>query len=198
MISHHEDAIFWLEIAILWWFFFWPYRQYHIDRVRHELFVIRNHFFDSAAHGEHILFEDPAYMMTRTTINGMLRSIEDFTLLNLLVLVWRYSRSRARRDSCARHTIRFKRSIAQLSPEGRKLVWDTTRDATRVFVTYALYTSIIGLVLIALFRLSAIVQYLRGWHSRFLALYRHVRLALNYESNIAGNDSLPIYAETTV
>lgn len=77
-------AFIWLFAGILWWIFFFLYRNYRVDLLRHRLFVIRNNLFLAASRGE-IDFNHPAYVMTRKTLNGTIRFAHQLSLTQLLL-----------------------------------------------------------------------------------------------------------------
>ncbi len=56
----------------VWTVFQWFYRGYRVDLLKDRLFAIRDDLFDLARHGR-VSFENPAYCMLRTTLNGFLQ-----------------------------------------------------------------------------------------------------------------------------
>lgn len=64
---------------------FWLYRDYRIDRFRHQVFVLRDSLFDAAADGL-IPFDHPAYRLLRTLMNGHLRFAHKLTLWQPVIL----------------------------------------------------------------------------------------------------------------
>lgn len=184
-----SEIISLLLMALLWWLFFWPYQAYKVDRTRCELFLIRNRLFDAAAEGNAIEFNNPAYTMTRTTINGMLRSIENYGLLRIGILIWRSSRNKPWRRACARHAIEFKRARRQLSPSGRKLVEEAMDEATKIFLGYVVRTSPIGLCILGLFWMSKAIRGIWNWGGRARRFLNHLKVIVDYESNVAGHEN---------
>ena len=79
----------WLSLLGLWVWFFWLYRDYRIDAYRQRLFALRNQLWDYAAAG-HISFDDPAYLVVRNRLNGLIR------FAHLLSLVWLLAAAGAR------------------------------------------------------------------------------------------------------
>ncbi len=75
----------WVMLSALYFFWFWLYQQYRIDKVRYELFKIRDELFDYATTGK-ISFNDPAYTMLRQTLNGMIRFAHRTNILTLFIL----------------------------------------------------------------------------------------------------------------
>ena len=181
-----HEAVFWLLLGGLWWLFYWPYRSYRLDDARYRLFVIRDRLFDAAADGASIRFEDHAYGMARMTINGMLRSLEDYGVFRLLSILWRYQRDEHLREKCTQYGQTFDDAVQQLASEGQRLVVDTIAQADRVFLEYVFRTSLSMYLLYVVFRLLRPIRTL----SEFVRdLYRdRVKPALDLESNIAGHD----------
>ena len=61
------------------------YRGYRIDALRHRLFVLRGELFDYALVNG-LAFNDPAYVMLRTSMNSLLRFAHKMVFGQLLVL----------------------------------------------------------------------------------------------------------------
>jgi hypothetical protein len=95
------------------WILFWLYRDYSIDKVRQEMFTLRDQFFDEAAAGL-IPFDHAAYGLLRSTMNGFIRFAHKLTLPDLLVLrvIDRFSGD----DVSAEQpfSIRFQNAVADL------------------------------------------------------------------------------------
>lgn len=72
-------------LAALWCFFVWLHHDYRTDVLRYRLFLIRDKLFAYAEDGK-ISFDDPAYILTRTFINGSLRFAHRLTLTDLLLV----------------------------------------------------------------------------------------------------------------
>lgn len=185
MATPFAEATFWLLLAVLWWLFYWPYRRYRVDKTRYDLFVIRDRLFDVAAEGALVDFDHPAYGMTRTTLNGMLRTIEDYSFIRWGALFWRASHDQEWRNLCARHATEFKRAIEHLSPEGRREIERAMNEAQYVFIHYAIWTS---LTTIGLYAASMALRRVSNWSTRLRKPWQRIKLAVDYESNVAGRD----------
>jgi hypothetical protein len=75
------------SIAGLWWLLFWLYRDQRIDRFRQEVFDLRDNLFDLAVAGA-VRFDDPAYGMLRSTMNGFIRFGHRISLLQFLLFAF--------------------------------------------------------------------------------------------------------------
>jgi hypothetical protein len=100
----------------LWILLFWFYRDYSIDKVRQEMFALRDQLFDEAEAGL-IPFDHAAYGLLRSTMNGFIRFAHKLTLPDLLVLgvVDRFSGDEMSAEQS--FSIRFEAAIADLPSE---------------------------------------------------------------------------------
>lgn len=72
-------------LVILWVLILYCWPGYVLDRVRQELFSLRDELFDAAASGA-VSFESPAYRTLRDLMNGMIRFAHRMMSTSLLVL----------------------------------------------------------------------------------------------------------------
>ena len=80
-----ENLLTCIYLALLYLIVFVLYPKYRVDALRHRLFVIRGELFDFAlANG--LAFDDPAYVMLRSSINSMLRFAHKISIARFLVL----------------------------------------------------------------------------------------------------------------
>lgn len=135
-VSQLFSVIFWLEVLFLWWWYCFPCQQYRIDLLRYRLFLIRDELYDSAARGE-IGFDDPAYGMTRKTLNGMLRFAHELGLLQILALLWA---DRQRQDS-QDYQHHYAKALAQLTDHQRALVINARYKMHVAILLHVLTTS---------------------------------------------------------
>lgn len=70
-------------MAALAWFLLGPYNSYRIDRLRQDLFSIRDQLFLDAADGV-ISFDSRAYLANRAILNGMIRYTHRISLVRFL------------------------------------------------------------------------------------------------------------------
>lgn len=87
MINPEQIAMVTLFTATsctLWVLFFWLYRDYRLDYYREKLFSVRDELFDLADAGV-ISFDDPAYVMLRGIINGMISTGHRQGILSRLI-----------------------------------------------------------------------------------------------------------------
>lgn len=73
-----------VSITLLLIIMLFVYEQHRIDRLRNDLFALRDCLFDEAISGE-IDFDSPAYGATRKMINGMVRFAHRLNLIQFMV-----------------------------------------------------------------------------------------------------------------
>lgn len=74
-----------LGLIMFWLLYFLGWRPYRIDRVRHELFELRNELFLYGLSGE-ISFENDAYRMLRVRIEALIRFAHIMTLTRVIFI----------------------------------------------------------------------------------------------------------------
>jgi hypothetical protein len=129
-----------VSLCGLWCLYWWAYRSYRVDRLRYELFVLRNQLFDDTDAGI-IRFSDPVYGLLRTTLNGFLRFAHtvSFSRIGLLMLLSSDARS-PEPDGSGFHE-RWKQATQGLSPEAAGLAEDYLKRMHVVLVKHILLSS---------------------------------------------------------
>ncbi len=98
--------------------FGWLIRDYEIDRVRQDLFEIRDELFDLARTRQHgFSFDAPVYHQLRSTINGHIRFAPTFDFVSALILSYL-----VKPDSRVSNTLfedRWSEGLQALTVEGR-------------------------------------------------------------------------------
>ena len=187
-MTHLYEAVLWLLLGALWWHFHWPHRQYWVDETRYRLFVIRDNLFNAAARGSVIRFDDEAYGTTRTTINGMLRTLEDLSFWRIVLFSWRYNRDSALRKKCQRYREETAHAVNKLSPEGRALIEEMMRQAGAALLDHIISISLLFWIVFKGFSpLWWILKRAIEFKPSLPEKYSH---ALDFESNIAGHNVL--------
>lgn len=75
-----------ISIILLIILLFWLYQDYCLDAFRQKMFNLRDELFDEAYHGK-IGFDDDAYGMLRSAMNGMIRFGHKFNLVQVLFMM---------------------------------------------------------------------------------------------------------------
>ena len=148
-----------LSLAGLWILYFWFFWKYRIDKTRQELFAIRDELFDYAASGD-ISFDDPAYGLLRTTMNGMVRFTHEIYFLDLVALFI----SKYLSTTPGNFTERFNEEINRIqSIEARKKLKEFHIRMNMVIVEHLIKSSIPLLVLAILLVIIIVIQ--EGWEN---------------------------------
>lgn len=176
---------FYLLLGVLLWMFYGPHQKLRLAETRYRLFVLRDRLFDAAAQGEAIRFEDRAYAMARTSLNGMLRTLEDQGAVCWLVILWRVWKYESEQAKVSHHENDFRHALAELSREGRELVQETLEDAMKTLFSHMVSTSLCLLALVGLVKLLRRLQ-IRPALWKPLRPPR-VKAAVRYQSNSAGH-----------
>jgi hypothetical protein len=97
------------------------YMGYRIDELRQQLFATRDHLFDLALQKK-VRFEDPAYGILRTMINGYIRFAHRLT--PMAILVYYCSERRDKEAVAAGKSLgkSFDEALGRLPEEGRQAV----------------------------------------------------------------------------
>jgi hypothetical protein len=75
-----------IAICGLLYLVFWLFRSYVLDKFRQDVFSLRDELFDEASRGA-IRFDDPAYVILRTTMNGFIRYAHRLDFWNAVILI---------------------------------------------------------------------------------------------------------------
>lgn len=116
-------------VAILFWQWH-NYKIYLVDKYRQDLFTVRDRLFNFAAEGG-IEFDNPAYIMVRTYLNGSIRYAERLSLLKILI-----SRASANQPTKSFFLNDVENRIKGLTDEQRQIFNKTLNDVTFITVFY--------------------------------------------------------------
>lgn len=105
-----------ISLSIILWLLFWALPAYRLDRYRQELFEVRDRLFDYAAAGN-ISFDDAAYGMLRSTINGFMRFAHRMSFCHLVFVV--ILSPRDLKQSGRSYGARWEKNVKALAPEVR-------------------------------------------------------------------------------
>jgi hypothetical protein len=86
-LSTIVQSILSLIVLILIIFAWWP--EQRMDLFREQMFALRAELFDFAMEG-HVAFDDPAYRLLRTLMNGLIRYAHNLTPYRTTMLVLRF------------------------------------------------------------------------------------------------------------
>ena len=94
--EHLRIVQFFLAVGVLWVWYIFMYKQTRADRLREDLFTIRDELFDYMWQHE-LSYDLPAYQRMRDFLNGGIRLADQFNLLFLLLLAY-FTRDARRRE----------------------------------------------------------------------------------------------------
>lgn len=150
----------------LWWLFAFAFRSYWIDATRQRLFNIRDDLFDQVQKSDRIAFDDPAYGIARTTINGMIQFTHDISVPRIISIfvMRRFPDHNLRVET---YQSDFKGAVEGLSNEGKKIILRALADSHIAFAKHLIHTSIIlwpfAMPFILLLRMTHNVAKVRRW-----------------------------------
>lgn len=131
--------------SIAWYLYAYLYIDYRVDQFRQDLFSIRDKFFDEAVRGN-IDFENNAYGMTRSTLNGMIRYAHRLSLFRFIISKVTHGKL-AKRAGDSYHE-KMEKFISELSPQQKKIVINTIFRMHVALVRHLVYTSLLLLPLV--------------------------------------------------
>lgn len=132
-----------VSIGLLWYLYFFAYKDYVVDCTRQELFALRDELFDYANSGN-VSFDDEAYKTTRRMINGILRFTHDITLSNWVMIAF-FSNEESRNYQ-KQFSDNFNRNIKKMSKEQQDMIEGTLYHAHFLMIKHLLRTSLLFVV----------------------------------------------------
>jgi len=129
-----------LLVFCVWWLFFVEQQRCWLSMARQTLFKIRDDLFDEAVKGEKITFDDPAYRMTRDTLNGMIRFTHTANLLYFISIYLGHKFIYKGRRSTD-YSTQFDMAIHSLPKGGKCLVLRSIAEAHLLLLRHVISTS---------------------------------------------------------
>jgi hypothetical protein len=129
-----------LVLSVLWYLLFDLYRNCCVDRFREEMFKIRNELFDHALSGV-FTFDEPAYTLFRTTLNGFIRFGDRINITTAVLM------SRSLRNVAPDFPERYAELQATLTLEQDSILRDIRSRMNRVVMLHVLFGSAAFVVL---------------------------------------------------
>lgn len=130
-----------LFVALVIWYFLGPHRDYWNDLTRERLFDIRDRLFDAARRGD-LDFDDRAYQITRMTINGMIRTVHDFSPSAFVTFAVLHRKGSFKKEADA-YEERLQDALRSLSTEGKKAVLRARADMHLVVLIHFYHVSVL-------------------------------------------------------
>ncbi|WP_033998016.1 hypothetical protein [Pseudomonas paraeruginosa] len=116
------------------------WKKYRLDKLRFQLFRIRDHLFGKASEGK-ISFDDEAYKIVRANINGMIRYSHELSIMNLM-LFKRVSNLDIYQERAQNYRKRIERARSSLSPEAREVVDSAMKSMHYAVLTHISFNSL--------------------------------------------------------
>ena len=122
-------------------------KEYRIDKLRTELFILRDQLFDHAVSGK-ISFSDPAYTTLRSNINTLLRFAHKVSFTRIMLSSMVIVKSSAGRKKTLEHTKKWETVLAGLEDEElRKYVKNLHEESIFTIIKHTALGGAIWLVI---------------------------------------------------
>lgn len=132
-----------IAMCSLWGYFHFLHREHWIDRTRQRLFRIRDELFDRAAAGE-VNFNDDAYRLTRTTLNGMIRYAHELSVLDIVLSAYALRRTGYDLDELRdRYRGENDRALRRLPLAQRRLIVHAQQKMHVVALSHIVHTNLL-------------------------------------------------------
>ncbi|HSS48163.1 MAG TPA: hypothetical protein VLX28_04385 [Thermoanaerobaculia bacterium] len=161
----------------LWILFHWFYSSYRRDLLQNRLFELRQELFDYARTGA-ISFDDPAYGVLRTTINGFIRVGPRLSLTGVILFLCMIEEEDFDNMSEG-YTARLQRLLAPLPPEAQKKLSGFKEKLNFTVLCHVIHTSVLAVAI--MWPIMGIMRCLDG----IRGLKPGIRLSLDRFDNAA-------------
>jgi hypothetical protein len=156
-----NEVVSLISILVLVIFLFRLYPDFAVEKFRQEMFSVRDKLFDDARMGK-IQFDDEAYWLLRSTMNGAIRFGHRINLPFALCAGWLFSNV----EVVDTFDERFQRAISRLPEETKDLMLQRCAEMNIIVGKHAVFSSpFFALTALAMFltvRLSILVTYVLG------------------------------------
>ena len=128
-------------LSIIIWFLSSGLRDYQLDLHRQNIFKIRNNLFDLAA-AEKISFDDDAYGIVRTTLNGSINFLNDLSFFRFLVFLF-FSKGIDTSKLMNQYISGREKAFAKLDSSKRQIYEDAIKEMHYNMISYMIRSSIL-------------------------------------------------------
>jgi hypothetical protein len=139
-------------LGFLVWLFLVEYRSYRVKVLRYHLFRARDNLFAAAKRGD-LSFNDRAYGMIRSVINGLLVKAEAVSIPYISLLFLMCSR-RDREARSAEFEERLAGAIQKLSDPGKAAIAKALQEINICVVSHSIHISVVFCLPTQLMKLS--------------------------------------------
>jgi hypothetical protein len=147
------------SLAFLWINLCWLYRSYRLDLFRQRMFAVRDRLFDMGISGE-IAFDDPAYGMLRSTINGIIHNGHRCGLMDIFILFALCAFDKGFEASSAQHEKDWEAALSKLPIETRQKLTEIRNQALLWVFDQIVFTSVLLLVTMIAFIAAVAAKFL--------------------------------------
>ncbi|WP_411383621.1 hypothetical protein ACK3BK_01530 [Pseudomonas sp. L7] len=121
------------------------WKKYRLDKLRFELFRIRDELFVSAEEGK-LSFEDESYKITRASLNGMIRYSHDLSFMDVF-LVTRAGKQPYYAARRMEHEKRARDAYSQLGREGKAAIKKAMKSMHIAVFSHIAFNSIGAIII---------------------------------------------------
>lgn len=156
-----------LSLVFIWLIYRYGWREYRIEKVRQDLFALRQELFDFAAKGN-VAFDDPVYTGFRNTLNGLIRFSHRITFLRfvLAVIILEFGSPPKHQN----HYLQWKEIAEALPGDKKNAIMNIHERMSQEIVWHMISVSPILPLLILLAILVILVSYFLAVFGRTLGL----------------------------
>jgi len=175
-------------LLALWIITYFGWRPYRIDKVRNELFALRNELFDFAAGGG-VSLGDTAYRMLRDRVNALIRYAHIITVTRLLIFMGanRYFHSELAES---RHQ-KYLAEVSRLPESAQAKLRDIDDRVAKILARKLVIGSPLLLIVIAVYLFPVIVRKLLR-----IAPHEDTRLRVARELHVELIEEQAVLAQT--
>ena len=129
-----------LGLAVIWWMFVCLWQRFCLDRLRENLFELRDRLFDLGDEGK-VKFENRAYTHLRTLINNSIRHGHTHSFLGTLFLLVSLWKNRYFNKTSNDLENGWKASLAVQDPEVAEQLKELKLEYHKIILTHYMSTS---------------------------------------------------------
>ena len=153
-----------VAIALVCVLVFWCWHNYRVDALRHRLFTLRDELFDYAL-SSGLAFNDPAYVMLRSSINRTLRFAHNISLPRVLLMA-SLMRCASFEGILADHKRKWESALSQLPDEPRGTIENLHERVLLEIAKHMVFGSITLLILLSNYVAWSVLLHCRDFFLR--------------------------------
>lgn len=130
--------IFYFLVGVVFYLFVNVWREYRRDLLRHRLFIIRDKLFIVTEKSISLSFDNKAYGLARTTLNGMIRYADELTLGQIIIDSIILGKNEIIDDS---YIHEMETALGKLNDLNREIIEDAIDEMHQVVVSHVVATN---------------------------------------------------------